>query len=73
MEVFLASKAVLFVASSIAIDIVEAVNCLTGANSRQQAHIALLGLSASLGQLLLYLLVLVLVSHLLLMANRRGI
>ena len=70
VEVFLAPKAVLFVAPAIAVDIVEAVNCLTGANSRQEAHIAALVRPASLGQLLLNLLLVLAGSHLLLMANR---
>lgn len=67
MEVFLAPKAVLFVAPSIAVNIVEAVDCLTGANSRQEAHIAALVRPASLGQLLLVVLA---GAHLLLIANR---
>ena len=67
MEVFLASKAVLLVAPTIAVNIVEAVNCLAGANSGQQARIV-----ASLRQRILHL-VLIMRTHLLLMTNRRGI
>ena len=71
VEIFLAPKAVLFIfiAPVIAVDIVEAVNSLAGANSRQELHIAALLRSTSMSQLLLDLVVL-LGSDLLLMCHR---
>ena len=69
VEVFLAPKAELFIAPAIVVDIVEAVNCLAGANSRQEVQIAALLRSTSMSQLLLDLVVL-LGSELLLMCHR---
>ena len=58
MEVFMADVAVL-VTPSIAVDIMETVNCLTSTNSGQDTHIAaLVRPTTSLRQLLLHLAIL---------------